>query len=151
MGAILTSRLVTRFHRAVYRRSRGRLLGSGLGLPMVLLTTTGRRSGRPRTVPLTGFIDGPDVVVVGSNGGRDVDPSWLGNVRAEPRASVQVGNRTWSVRAREASADEAARLWPIVVRGFGGYGTYRTRTERPIPLVILSPEAATAGRGEVRA
>ena len=139
VGAILTSGLVTRFHRAVYRRSRGRLLGSGLGLPMVLLTTTGRRSGRPRTVPLTGFRDGPDVVVVASNGGRDVDPSWLSNVRFEPRATVQVDSRTWPVRAREASAHEADRLWPIVVRGFGGYGTYRTGTRRPIPLVILSP------------
>jgi deazaflavin-dependent oxidoreductase (nitroreductase family) len=145
VGAILTSGLVTRLHRAVYRRSRGGLLGSGLGLPMVLLTSTGRRSGRPRTVPLTGFLDGLDVVVVASNGGRHLDPSWLGNLRAEPRAHVQVGSRTWAVLAREASADEAARLWPIVIGGFGGYGTYRSRTERQIPLVILSPVESSAG------
>ena len=145
VGEILTSAVVTRFHRWVYRRSGGRLLVSGLGLPMVLLTTTGRTSGRPRTVPLSGFIDGPDVVVVASNGGSDSDPAWLGNVRSDPLASVQLGPRTWPVRGREASPVEAARLWPIVVRGFGGYATYRTRTNRPIPLVILSPaEAGTA-------
>lgn len=139
VGAILTSAVVTRFHRWVYRRSGGRLLTSGLGLPMVLLTTTGRTSGRPRIVPLTGFVDGPDVVVVASNGGSDDAPAWLANVRAEPRAHVQLGPRTWPVHAHEAPPDEAARLWPIVVSSFGGYGTYRTHTARQIPLVILSP------------
>ena len=144
VGAILTSALVTRFHRWVYRRSGGRLLGSGLGLPMILLTTTGRISGLPRTVPLAGFVDGAELVVVASNGGRDDAPAWLDNVRAEPRATVQLGPRMWPVRAHEASPDDAARLWPIVVRGFGGYATYRTRTERRIPLVILSPDSGRA-------
>ena len=139
VGRILTSGLVTRFHRAVYRASRGRLLGSGLGLPMLLLTTTGRVSGRRRTVPLTGFRDGKDVVVVGSNGGSDRDPAWISNVRTDPEVTVQLGGRRWAARARLATESETTRLWPIVVGGFGGYGTYRTRTDRPIPLVILQP------------
>jgi deazaflavin-dependent oxidoreductase (nitroreductase family) len=139
VGWVLTFGLVTRFHRAVYRASRSRFLGSGLGLPMVLLTTTGRVSGRPRTVPLTGFLDGTDVVVVGSNDGRDRDPAWVTNVRSHPAVTVQLAGRMWAARAHLATQTEAARLWPIVVRGFGGYGTYRTRTDRPIPLVVLEP------------
>ena len=142
VGAILTSRPVTVFHRAVYRASGGRLLASGLGLPMVLMTTTGRRTGRARTAPLTGFLDGPAVVVVASNGGSHRDPAWLVNLREDPRATVQLRGRTWPVRAREASQQELDRLWPIIVGGFGGYATYRTRTDRPIPLVILEPDGA---------
>ncbi len=134
-------------HRTVYRASGGRLLGRVAGMPVLLLVTTGRRSGRRRTTPLTYFHDGHDLVLVGSFGGSDLPPGWLLNLRAEPHAVVHVGARRIDVRAREATAAEHERLWPQITGVHPGYARYQRRTARRIPIVLLTPPARAAGSG----
>lgn len=127
-----------RSHRAIYRLTRGRLLGRVAGMPVLLLTTTGRRSGRPRTTPLTYFESGADLVVVASNGGEDRPPAWWLNLCANPRATITRGTKTEGVEARAATADEYAHLWPTITSAHAGYAAYARRTSRPIPVMLLS-------------
>jgi deazaflavin-dependent oxidoreductase (nitroreductase family) len=130
-------RALGRTHRAVYRLGRGRLLSRVAGMPVLLLTTTGRRSGASRTTPLTYFEDGAHLVVVASNGGEDRPPQWWLNLGAMPEATITIGSRSERVHAREASADERARLWPVITATHPGYAGYARRTDRPIPVVVL--------------
>jgi deazaflavin-dependent oxidoreductase (nitroreductase family) len=133
-------RAAGRAHATVYRASRGRVLGRIAGMPVLLLTTAGRRTGKPRTTPLTFFRDGDDLVVVASNGGADRAPGWSLNLRRNPRAVVAIGTAEVPVTARTASAAERARLWPEIVATHDGYAAYQRRTARRIPVVILTPE-----------
>jgi deazaflavin-dependent oxidoreductase (nitroreductase family) len=133
-------RAMSRTHGAVYRASGGRLLGRVAGMPVLLLTTTGRRSGTPRTAALTYFRDGADLVVVGSFGGSDMPPGWWLNLQRDPRASVLIGGTTSGVTARAATAEEYDRLWPLVTTTHPGYARYQERTSRPIPIVLLTAE-----------
>lgn len=105
------------------------------------LTTTGRRTGKPRSVPLYAFEDGEGLVIVGSWAGGPRDPAWVGNLRSEPRATVKVGKVERQVRAREVQvpSDERDRLWALVTEGFRYYETYQRKTERVIPLFVLEP------------
>lgn len=128
------------FHREVYRASRGRLGGRLAGMPVLLLTTTGRRSGRPRTVPLTYLRYGEAVVLVASYGGRPYDPAWFLNLQAHPEVEVRLGGARRALHARPATPEERARLWPQVVATYSGYDAYQRRTTRQIPLVVLEPE-----------
>ncbi len=130
--------LISLVHRAVYRASGGRLGQSlGRGRRMLLLTTRGRRSGRPRVTPLLYVPDGQRWIVVGSNGGDDRHPAWWLNLRQEPEARIQVGREELAVRGRAADPAERARLWPELVAAYRPYEDYRRRTEREIPVVIL--------------
>jgi deazaflavin-dependent oxidoreductase (nitroreductase family) len=130
---------VGRVHAWVYRATGGRI-GHGAGrLTNLLLTTTGRRSGEPRTVPLTYLADGGSYVLVASNGGADRHPSWWLNLEKTPRARVQVGRKAVEVLARRASPEERARLWPRLVAVNPFYGRYERITTREIPVVILRP------------
>jgi deazaflavin-dependent oxidoreductase (nitroreductase family) len=126
-------------HKVLYRASAGRVGGRIWGLSILLLTTTGRKTGKARTTPLCFFPDGEDLVVVASNGGMDWFPSWWLNLSHEPRATVQVGRRQRTVRAREATPEERARLWAEVTSIAPGYLKYQQRTQREIPLGILQP------------
>ena len=135
-------RAMGRSHRAIYRLTRGRLLGRVAGMPVLLLTTTGRRSGRARTTPLTYFEFGSDLVVVASNGGEDRPPAWWLNLCDNPRATITRGTRTEQVVARAAADDEYAHLWPTITSTHAGYAAYARRTARPIPVMLLS----SAGR-----
>jgi deazaflavin-dependent oxidoreductase (nitroreductase family) len=130
-------------HRLLYRLSGGRIGSHIWGLPIVLLTTTGRVSGRQRTVPLCALRKGDSFVVIGSYGGLDRAPAWSLNLRAEPRATVQIGSTTRNVVARETDTEERARLWAEVTRIAPGYLDYERRTTRRIPVVLLEP--ATTG------
>ena len=103
----------------------------------IKLTTIGRTSGRERTVTLYGWEDGEDVLVVGSWGGRERDPDWAGNLRAEPKASVTKGRDTFGVTAHELSADTRERAWELVVERFPMYATYQRKTTRTIPVFAL--------------
>jgi F420H(2)-dependent quinone reductase len=132
-------RAMSRTHGAVYRMSRGRLLGRAAGMRVLLLTTTGRGSGRARTATLTYFRDRGDLVVIGSFGGSDLPPAWWLNLQCDPRASVLIGRTTSGVTARAATAEEHDRLWPLVTRTNPGYARYQKRTTRPIPIVLLTP------------
>lgn len=124
-------------HTALYRLTGGRIGGKMGGLRILLLTTTGRRSGQPRTVPLVFFEDGERLVVIGSKGGTPTDPLWWENLKKSPEAEVQVGGERRRMRARLASAEERARLWPRVKRENPTYAEYEKRTTREIPVVLL--------------
>ncbi len=143
-GEMGTSRVIPALHRAIYRTSGGRLMTHALGCPVVLVTTTGRLSGRARTVPVFGFPEGNAVVLVASNAGKDQHPAWFLNLRANPEAEVQLGRDRRQVRARAATTAEREQLWPRLVGYYRGYDVYRQRTERSIPIVILEPVAADA-------
>jgi deazaflavin-dependent oxidoreductase (nitroreductase family) len=133
-------RAVTGFHKAVFRASNGRFANRGYGMPVLQLTTTGRKSGKRRTTMLTSPVqDGDRLVVVASNGGDDRQPKWLLNLRDDPTVEVTMDGKTRSLRARVASREEKAALWPRVVAAHRGYEQYQTRTDRDIPLVILEP------------
>ncbi|MGH2924132.1 MAG: nitroreductase family deazaflavin-dependent oxidoreductase [Solirubrobacterales bacterium] len=125
-------------HTAIYRLSGGRLGRTIPGAPpMLLLDHVGARSGRVRTSPLAYLGDGEDLILVASKGGHPRNPAWFHNLVANPDATVQVGRERRRVRARVATPEERARLWPRVVELYGGYRDYQERTEREIPLVIL--------------
>src|SRR4051794_26667524 len=134
-------RAVTRYggaaRRLLYRASGGRIGGRLWDLRVVLLTTTGRRSGKRRTVPLCSLRDGDDVVVIGSYGGLDRPPAWSLNLAADPNAELEDGRARRSVVARIASPEERARLWAEVTARAPGYLEYERRTSREIPVVIL--------------
>ena len=103
----------------------------------VTLTTTGRRSGEPRSVPLYAWEDADRLVVVGSQGGSPEDPHWARNLRAYPRATVKKGRTVIDVRASEVAAADRDRLWRLVVEAFPLYASYQRKTERVIPLFVL--------------
>ncbi|MGH9289993.1 MAG: nitroreductase family deazaflavin-dependent oxidoreductase [Acidimicrobiales bacterium] len=128
-------------HRTVLRISGGRLGWQTANMPVVELTTTGRKSGQPHTVLLTSPArDGDAIVVVASRGGADRHPAWFLNLRDHPDVDVAVGGEPKRpMRARVADPDERARLWPQVVAKYKGYGNYQTKTDREIPLVLLEP------------
>jgi len=139
-GAITAAqRAATRLHSFVYRATNGRLGGYLAGGPVLLLTTTGRKSGEERTVPLLYIRDGENFVTVGSNGGTATHPAWWLNLKASPGAVVEVGDHKMRVRAEQAGAEDKERLWPKLVEIYGGYESYRRRTDREIPVVLLRP------------
>jgi deazaflavin-dependent oxidoreductase (nitroreductase family) len=134
-----TTKYVGALHRLLYRLSRGRVGGRIWDLPIVLLTTTGRQTGKKRTVPLCSFPYGDDVVVIGSYGGLDQPPAWWLNLQANPQAELVAGRETRTVTARDAVSDERALLWAEVTARAPGYLTYERRTTREIPVVVLRP------------
>ncbi len=136
---VAVQRAATRLHTRLYRATRGRIGGRIAGGPVLLLTTTGRKTGMERTVPLLYLRDGEDLVLVASNGGTATHPTWWLNLREDRVATVEVGERRLSVRAREASAGERKRLWPLLVEMYGGYEGYQEKTDREIPVVLLRP------------
>jgi F420H(2)-dependent quinone reductase len=140
-GRRLLVRSATRYlgalHRLLSRVSGGRVGGRVWDLPVVLLTTTGRRSGKRRTVPLCSFRDGDDVVVIASYGGLDQPPAWWLNLEANPHAELQEGRTRRLVTARNAGPGERERLWAEVTSRAPGYLEYECRTAREIPVVIL--------------
>ena len=108
--------------------------------PVLLLTATGRKSGRPHTRPLLYLQDGENMVIIASNGGSDKHPEWWLNLRADPKAEVQVGRDVRAVVAEKASGDERDRLWREVNELYHGYDGYQRSTDREIPVVVLRPE-----------
>ncbi len=139
----LLFRVVTGLHRAVFRVTGGRLLGRAGGMPVVILTTTGRRSGRRRATMLTApVIDGERLVLVASYGGHSHNPHWYQNLLVQPDVGVTMGgSKERPMRARVANREERAELWPRVVSAYPGYERYQQRTGRLIPLVLVEPYA----------
>lgn len=133
-------------HLWIYRRSGGRLgrtwrVGSALrhGVPICLLTTTGRKSGQPRTAPLLHMADGDRVVLVASQGGLPSNPQWYRNLLADPAVTIQIGRSTRSMRAHPADAAERAVLWPRLVELYRDFASYQEWTDREIPVVVCEP------------
>jgi F420H(2)-dependent quinone reductase len=123
----------------VYRLSGGRLWGRVNKAPVLLLTTTGRKSGQQRTAPVVYLADGENLVVIGSNAGHSRAPAWSLNLKANPEAEVEVGRKRRSVRARIAEGDERADLWRKHNEQYSGFDEYEARTARDIALFVLEP------------
>lgn len=126
-------------HVRAYRESGGEVGYLWNGVPTLLLTATGRRTGRKLTSPLIFGRDGDDYLIVASMGGAPRHPSWYLNLQANPEAEIQVKDQTLAVIARTASASEKPRLWKLVTDVWPNYDVYQSRTERDIPVVVLSP------------
>lgn len=141
MPSDLALKTMNTLHRVILKVSFGKLGWSAGDMPVLELTTTGRKSGKPRAVMLTSPIqEGETVVVVASKGGEDTHPAWFLNLRDDPKVQVSLGGKPKQpYLATVADADERARLWPTVEAGYKGYAGYQQKTDREIPLVLLTP------------
>jgi F420H(2)-dependent quinone reductase len=133
----LTVKSLSALHRRIYSASGGRALKRIAGMPVLMLTTVGKRTGKRRTVPLTYFEDGDAIVLVASYGGRPHNPAWFENLLAHPDVEVRMGNEVRPMTARRATSEERARLWPHIVETYDGYRAYQEKTTREIPLAVL--------------
>ena len=125
-------------HAAIYERSDGRI-GAWFGLPTLLLSVTGRKSGRTYSTPLAYFEDGGAYVVVGSDGAAKRDPQWWKNLQVDPIGTVRVGRQKLEVKATLATGAERERLWKAGKTVNPMWSKYQTRTERELPVVVLTP------------
>jgi deazaflavin-dependent oxidoreductase (nitroreductase family) len=148
----LTARIIkygARANAALFKLTDGRVGGRWRVMagwrkpaPVLLLEHVGRKSGRTFTTPLLFMRSGPDLVVVGSQGGLPKDPQWVANLRAQPDAAVRLPRRGRSlVRARVADTAERAALWPRLLETYADFETYQTWTDREIPVIVLSPRS----------
>ncbi len=145
--AVTMIRWMSRVNVAAFRATNGRLgsrwrIGAGWKkpVPVLLLEHVGRKSGKTFTTPLLYLDDGPNLVIVASQGGMAKNPLWFGNLKANPETRVHLkGERARPVRARVASASEKAALWPRLVDIYADYEKYQQWTDREIPVVILEP------------
>ena len=136
------ARLWSSIHARLYKLTGGRFLPKWAeGMPVLSITTTGRKSGKPRSTAIVYVEDGDALVVVPSNAGSDSDPAWWLNLQADPVAEVQVHGERRRVRARRATGEEAERLWPKLREAYSGFDEYREFTEREQPVVLLEPSA----------
>jgi deazaflavin-dependent oxidoreductase (nitroreductase family) len=137
----LMTKLFTRTNAFVLQITNGRL-GSRMGKQSVLLLhTIGRKSGQPRTTPLSYYRDGKNYLIVASNWGQDAPPNWLSNLIQQPRVSIQVKNTSLQVEARQAEGQDYERLWALVTSQNAQYLEYQKMVSHPIPIVILTPAA----------
>ena len=133
-GSLLT------FHQWLYEVSDGRIGANLMGRPMLLLRTTGRRTGLPRTAALLYVRDGDAFVVIASKGGAPQHPGWFHNLQSTPDVEIQVGRERMSVQASIALGEERARLWKAAdLVNQGQYDIYQSRTSREIPVIVLRP------------
>jgi deazaflavin-dependent oxidoreductase (nitroreductase family) len=132
-------KVMSRLNTWVYRVSGGRIGGRfPSGAPVLLLTTIGRKTGRPQTAPLLYLKEGDTYVVVASKGGMSDHPLWFKNLEANPRVEVEVGSEKLAMTARRATVNEKAALWPKLVAMYPSYAEYQKRTTRDIPVVLLT-------------
>ncbi len=133
-------RLITKSNYLIYRASGGRLWNTTAGLPVILLSVTGRKTGKVYTFPIGVLPDGNRLVLVGSNGGRDQHPAWYHNILANPQVQIERAGKKFRATARVAESPEYERLWQALMTVSPDYKLYLRMTTRKIPLVILSPE-----------
>ncbi len=131
-----------KLHVPIYRATRGRIGHKTGAIEQLLLTTTGRKSGLCRTLPLTYMRDGNDHVVVASHGGNDRHPAWWLNLSAHPEAEIQIRGDVMRVTALEATGAERERLWPLLTAMNPIYLRYELLTDRAIPVVVLRSTSA---------
>lgn len=141
MPSDLALKAMNGIHRAILAASFGKIGWNAGNMPVLELVTRGRKSGEPRAVMLTSPLqEGNDIVIVASRGGDDIHPAWYLNIVADPRVKVRYkGGPLRDMNARLASGDERARMWPLVTSKYKNYAAYQSKTDREIPLVILSP------------
>lgn len=141
MPSDLALKAMNTVHRVILKASFGKLGWKAGPMPVIELTTKGRKSGQPRTVMLTSPLqEGPSHVLVASRGGDDHHPAWFLNLRDEPKVRARIGGGPEvPMLARVATPEERARMWPRVTQTYKGYAGYQDKTDREIPLVILDP------------
>jgi deazaflavin-dependent oxidoreductase (nitroreductase family) len=132
-------RLMGRLNTPIYRLTRGRMMNSVGNAPVLLLTTTGRRSGEPRTAPVCYLREEDKLVVIGSNAGYEKEPAWSLNLKANPDATVEVGADRSAVRARVTEGEERAELWRKMNSQYAGFDDYEAHTTRSIAVFALEP------------
>ena len=136
----LILKLVNAVHRPLFQLSKGKIMGKGLGMPVLVLTTTGRKSGNTRSTMLTSPLQvGEQVVIVASRGGDDRHPDWYLNLEANPKVEVEMGGATRPMTARVADETERAELWPQIIAAHDNYAGYQAKTDRAIPVIVLTP------------
>ena len=128
-------RFILSIYVFLYRRTGGKVRG----LPVLLLTTIGRKTGKQRITPLGYFEDNSGYVITGSNAGFNTNPGWFHNLKNNPRAIIQVNDRQFTVSAEIAGSEKRRQLWARLMEFAPSYGDYAKRTSREIPLVILRP------------
>jgi len=134
------ARLFTSLHARLYRLTGGRFMPRWAeGMPVLSITTTGRKSGRPRSTAVVYVEDGDNLVVMPSNAGSEATPAWWLNLQANPEAEVQLRGQRRRVRARRATPEEEERLWPRLQQSYSGFEAYQSFTEREQPIVLLEP------------
>jgi len=132
-------RLVGKLNAPIYRLSGGRVGGKLGKAPILLLTTTGRKSGQPRTAPVLYLADGDRFVVINTNAGNDKTPAWSLNLRANPEAEVEIGRRRVPVRSRLAEGEERADLWRRSMEQYEGWDFYESKLDREVGVFVLEP------------
>lgn len=136
---------MSRATTSIYRRTGGKVGSKFLrGAPVCLLTTTGKVSGLPRTVPLLYLRDGDDVVIVASKAGWSSHPQWFHNLTADPEVTIEIGSVATPMTARRATDAEKEALWPRLVEMYRDFTDYQARTDREIPVIICTPRAGDA-------
>jgi deazaflavin-dependent oxidoreductase (nitroreductase family) len=132
-------RAMGRLNVPIYRATRGRVMGKVGRAPVLLLTTTGRRSGQLRTAPVVFVADGERVVVIGSNAGNTHAPAWSHNLKANPAAEIEIRGERRRVSARVTEGEERERLWRMMNEQYAGFEDYEARTSRDIAVFALEP------------
>lgn len=136
----VVAKTISTFHRSVFDLSKGKMAGKASGMPVVKLTTIGRKSGLPRATMLTSpLLEGDNVILVASYGGDDRDPMWFSNIVANPDVDIVMNGSTRTMRARVAESDERTRLWEALTAKHANYAGYQRKTLRQIPVVVLEP------------
>ncbi|MEY2468723.1 MAG: hypothetical protein QOF21_1421 [Actinomycetota bacterium] len=134
------AKIVNRIHRSLVTATKGKVGGKIGGMPAVILTTTGRKTGEKRQSMLTApIVDGNTVVLIASYGGGPKHPQWYLNLQADPNVQITRDGTTTNMVARTANATERAELWPRVTAAYKGYAGYQEKTDREIPVVIFEP------------
>lgn len=137
-SAIATlQKFAAKFHVVLLRASKGRFGGRMFDSPVLVLVTTGRKSGKRRETPLLYVEDGGGFAILASNGGTAGHPAWFLNLMSKSEVEVRVGGRTFPVRAEEARGEERRRLWERAVGMYPPYADYQAKTDREIPVVAL--------------
>jgi deazaflavin-dependent oxidoreductase (nitroreductase family) len=134
-------KFASQLHVLLYKASGGRIGGRLKAAPVLLLTTTGRKSGKQRTTPLLYGEDAGRYVVAASVGGAPRHPAWYLNLLGNAAATIQVGGRKLTAHAETASPEERVRLWTLMTRLYPGYDDYQAKTSREIPVVVLTPSS----------
>ena len=132
-------RLFLSIHVFVYRLSGGKFGGKIGGAPVLLLTSTGRKSGKTRTIPVAYLRDGENYVITASNGGAAQHPGWYFNLKHNPKATIQVNDRAMAVLAEQAENETRSRLWSQLIQQAPAFEKYGHNTQRVIPMFILRP------------
>jgi deazaflavin-dependent oxidoreductase (nitroreductase family) len=141
-GSWVFARLAHRLDKPIYRATDGSHTAASLlaGLPILMLTTTGAKSGKRRQVPVVGLPTEDGMAVIASNYGQEHHPAWFHNLRKDPNAEVGMDERTWRVRAVEAEGERRERIWQQALKVYPGYATYEKRAaHRPIHVFVLEP------------